>query len=227
MRSKTAVLKKCAAFADADAASLRTLAATARIRSVARRAPLWMSGEEAPLVLRSGVVRESGGDEEKPVTFGFFGRGDLIGSDLVHGGRLRTVLEAYDDCVVIELSVPELQRCAEVDLGLVRGLARWENQRVQGVQELLEVVAHGTAPQRLASVLQRLARRFGVRDSRGTIVNLRLTHRELAGLIGATRETVSLTVTQFRKSGWIEVDGKRFVLIDRRALARVAEGETP
>lgn len=225
MRSKVAVLRRCAAFAQADAATLRSLAIAGELRSVARRAPLWVSDRQTPVVVRSGVVRESGPSEERPVTFGFFGRGDLIGSDVVFGGRGRSLFEAYEDCVVLELSMTEIERCAAQDIGLIKGLARWENDRVRALQEIFAVVAQGSAPQRLASVLRRLGKQFGVRDSRGTIVNLRLTHRELAGMIGTTRETVSLTVTQFRKNGWIEVDGKRFVLIDRRALTRMAEGK--
>ncbi|MCA9572815.1 MAG: Crp/Fnr family transcriptional regulator, partial [Myxococcales bacterium] len=206
--------------------TLRTLSLAGELRSVARRAPLWLPDRPMPLVLRSGIVREGVRGGDPSVTYGFYGRGDLIGVELLFGSGLRTALEAYEDCVVVDLPLADLRRCLQQDLGLVSGLARWENHRVQALQSQLSVVAHGSAPQRLAATLRRLARRFGVRDSRGTIINLRLTHRELASLIGSTRETVSVTVTQMRDAGLIQVDAKRFVLIDRRAINRLADGDT-
>ena len=51
----------------------------------------------------------------------------------------------------------------------------------------------------LASLLLELTEDFGVRDSRGVIINLKLTHKEMAALIGATRETVSFAILEDRK----------------------------
>ncbi|MCA9299295.1 MAG: winged helix-turn-helix domain-containing protein [Phycisphaerales bacterium] len=56
------------------------------------------------------------------------------------------------------------------------------------------------------------------------MVNLRLTHKEMAAWIGATRETVSFAVTDLRREGLIETEGKRVVLLDRPALTRLAGG---
>jgi CRP-like cAMP-binding protein len=225
MRSKSAILRRCSAFAEASSDSLRALSLVGEVRTVARRAPLFRAGHPiAPLVIRSGVVRESALGEHHAVTFRFHGRGDLVGAGSLFSDALDAQLEAYDDCVVLELPVREMHRCMGLDNGLVQGLARWENARVRALHRRLEVLSAGTAQRRLASVLLALAGRFGVRDSRGTIVNLRLTHRELAQLIGSTRETVSVTVAAFRREGWIHVDGKRFVLLDRRALRGLEEG---
>lgn len=222
MRSKVAVLKRCGVFADCSPDSLRAMSLAGKLRSVARRAPLWNSPELGPLVIRSGVVRESGAYGDRQVTYRFYGRGDLIGAETLLGSAPRSSFEAYEDCVVLDVPLREVSRCSELDGGLFRGLARWEHERVQQLQHQLMMVAHAPAARRLADVLIHLAKRFGVRDSRGTIINLKLTHRELAGLIGATRETVSVTVADFRKRELIHVEGKRFVLLDRRALTKLA-----
>ena len=75
-----------------------------------------------------------------------------------------------------------------------------------------------TAHARIASLLLDLAKTFGVRDSRGTIVNLKLTHKELAAMIGATRETVSFAIVALRKQGIVETEGKRVILLDESKL---------
>jgi CRP/FNR family transcriptional regulator len=69
-----------------------------------------------------------------------------------------------------------------------------------------------------------LAPEFGVRDSRGVIVNLKLTHREMASLIGATRETVSFAILDMRRDGLIQTESKRVIIADEEALAKVARG---
>jgi CRP-like cAMP-binding protein len=80
------------------------------------------------------------------------------------------------------------------------------------------------AAARLAHVLLELAETFGVRDSRGVIVNVRLTHRDLAGMVGITRETASFAILELRAEGLVESEGKRVVLLDPAALAARASG---
>jgi CRP/FNR family transcriptional regulator len=67
-----------------------------------------------------------------------------------------------------------------------------------------------------------LADRFGVRDSRGVIVDVRLTHREMASLIGATRETVSVAIVELRNAGHIATEARRVIVVDERALREIA-----
>jgi CRP/FNR family transcriptional regulator len=65
---------------------------------------------------------------------------------------------------------------------------------------------------------------FGVRDSRGVILNLRLTHRDLASLVGINRETASFAILELRAEGLVQSEGKRLVLLDPEALAARASG---
>ena len=75
-----------------------------------------------------------------------------------------------------------------------------------------------TAHSRLANLFLDLAEDFGVRDSRGVIVNIKLTHKEMASLIGATRETVSFAILDLRKSGLILTESKRVIILDEDGL---------
>ena len=44
----------------------------------------------------------------------------------------------------------------------------------------------------------------------------------MANLIGSTRETVSLTLSQFKRSGLIATEGRRVILSDREGLRALA-----
>ena len=93
-----------------------------------------------------------------------------------------------------------------------------------GLYLLVESLIFKTAHARLADLFLRLSAQFGVRDARGVIVNIRLTHKEMAALIGASRETVSFAILDLRKEGLILTEDKRVVILDERALEQLRDG---
>jgi len=227
MRNKASFIRKAPAFSGASPASVKQLAEIAEIKRVSRRAPLWAVGDRrrGVLLIRSGIVRESFALGTHPVTLGFFGRNEVVGGEVALGYPPGGAAEAYEDCVALQFPARALRAILDEDPGLGLGLAKVEIEKRLELQQRLAMIAHRTAAQRLASCFLQLALRFGVRDSRGTIVNLRLTHREMAGLIGATRETVSFSITDLRQKKLIETEGKRVVLLDPSGLTRMASEE--
>ncbi|MGB7620850.1 MAG: Crp/Fnr family transcriptional regulator [Terriglobia bacterium] len=58
-------------------------------------------------------------------------------------------------------------------------------------------------------VLRELSSKHGIRTPEGTLINLRLKHKDLANMVVASRETVTRFLTQFQKEGLIAVkDGQ-------------------
>lgn len=223
IRNKSAVLRRCPALQGADPKSIRALASAGIPRRLARRAPLWEAGATGdPVVIRSGVLREASTDGL--LTLALWGRGALLGADVVFRPSHASSVEAYEECVVLAIPVDLFREKLEEDAGLAMGIASAEQARRVDLQQRLENEARLTALGRLASTILELGQRFGVRDSRGTIVNLRLPHRELGALIGTSRETASFSVSELRSRGLIEIEGKRVVILDRRGLQTLARG---
>jgi len=75
---------------------------------------------------------------------------------------------------------------------------------------------------KLGELLLQLADDYGVDDSRGTLVAVKITHQEMANLIGSTRETVSLTLSQFKRKKLIATEGRKIILTDREGLKALA-----
>jgi len=67
-----------------------------------------------------------------------------------------------------------------------------------------------------------MAAAYGVPDSRGVLISQRFTHLDIANYIGSTRETVTLVLGEFKRSGIIEFDSRRLVIRDRDRLYRKA-----
>ncbi|MET0475156.1 MAG: Crp/Fnr family transcriptional regulator [Mycobacterium sp.] len=81
-------------------------------------------------------------------------------------------------------------------------------------------------PGRLAKHLLRLAQRFGVQEDGALRVDHDLSQREIAQLVGAARETVNKTLTDFTQRGWIRTEGKSVLITNTESLVRRA-GLTP
>ena len=86
---------------------------------------------------------------------------------------------------------------------------------------------HTWSYHRLAKVLMELGAEHGIKTPKGTVLSLRLTHEELANLIGTTRETVSTQMGRFRRMGLIRREGKALLLNVSRLAGITREEEPP
>ena len=58
------------------------------------------------------------------------------------------------------------------------------------------------------------------------VLDVRLTHQDLANMIASTREAVSKVMSEFQRDGSTEVQNRKIVLLDKRALAERASGSS-
>ncbi len=117
-----------------------------------------------------------------------------------------------------------------------QALQQWVHERPQIAIQLLHVIARRLrrtntmladlifvdVPGRVAKQLLQLAQKFGSVDGGQLRVTHDLTQEELAQLVGASRETVNKALADFASRGWLRLEGKSVVILDRERLARRA-----
>lgn len=229
-RSRVAFFHRCAGLGRLRPEDLTRLATRTVQLRFPRRAPLWAIGDPATALywIRSGVVRECVVDRGKDLVVGLYGRGDLVGDGAVLeavsslGAARHTVAEAHEETTVFALSAAHLAELVEVAPILAVDLAAQVAARRRRVELRFAGLLLRSAPARVAMLLLELADQFGVRDSRGVIINVRLTHRDVAALVGTSRETASFVLLDLRARHLVESEGKRVVLLDPDRLAMVA-----
>jgi hypothetical protein len=74
----------------------------------------------------------------------------------------------------------------------------------------------------VAGHLLQLARRFGTQERGAMPVTHDLTQEEIAQLVGAARETVNKTLSDFTHRGWVRLEGKSLLISDAERLSRRA-----
>jgi len=151
-------------------------------------------------LIKSGVVRSICYLEDgSVVTLGIWGVGDVVGERLSTAQPL--VIETISSVQVEPILATDWQPPAEVLLSY------W-----QQTEALLLIRANRRADAVLQGVLGWLAGRFGQQIERGYLINVRLTHQDLADLCGLTRVTVTRLLGRFEEDGIVYRLSRQLVL---------------
>jgi len=110
-------------------------------------------------------------------------------------------------------------RHPEVCKGVVRQLS---TLYAGACQQLRTVGLSASAPEKLARLL--LEWSGEAKDSKlGAPIKLPLTHEEIAALIGSTRETVTRTLSEFKRRQLVTLQDSTLVICNRPALETIGE----
>jgi CRP-like cAMP-binding protein len=217
-------VRRLKAFPWASDPQLEKLIPHMSLRRVERRTVLFTEGavSDSLYLLVSGVVKLSlRSPENEQVLVSLIRPGELFGiTSLMSGMRRAFRSEAFSDCwvgsiradsfVTTLLGVP----FADFSVILESTVGRWfallyRYTHFQGL----------SLRQKLALALLELAQKFGVQDTRGTILILQLTHEDLADLVGASRQKVTEHMKELERQQLILRDGRKLIVLPQRLRA--------
>jgi CRP-like cAMP-binding protein len=96
------------------------------------------------------------------------------------------------------------------------------SERLGSQRELIVQFTTASSEQRLAMRLLMLARRIGREEGNAVVIPYRLTHEDLAKMVGTTRSRVGFFLKGFKDAGLIRQDGKG-LLIHPQRMSRFLE----
>jgi CRP/FNR family transcriptional regulator, cyclic AMP receptor protein len=148
--------------------------------------------------------------------------GQLFGHVSLAGGEgYDSFAEASSPAQLYRVPAAEVRSLVEavpaIGLRLLEDLGRHRAT----VSQRLDEVAFKSVPARLASVLLDLAHRHDSAES-GRVP--RHSHRQLAEMVNAYRETVTKVINQFRDARLLEIERHTIMLLNRRRLEELAQG---
>lgn len=201
--------------------ALDHLAKRARPARFKKGEALYRRGDDGDslMVILTGRVKISNiTDDAREVVLNFLGPGDLNGEIAVLDGKGRsadaTALEPTEVAVIYRrdlLAVLELQPQAMLAIiAVLAGKLRLASAMVEhGLLQMAGKAARG---------LLRLAAQHGRDTKSGTLVDLKLSQRDLGSYLGLSRENTSRELGRLREAGLIHVDGGEIVIVDRDGL---------
>ncbi len=150
--------------------------------------------------IERGAVRAlTWGEDGTYITLGYWGTGDLIGYPL-------SKVKPYQiECLTsVEVSVVPPHLWNQDTNALL--------SHIQQAEELLSIVHRKPIALRLWQFLMWLSEKFGRDVEQGKLIDLNVTHQEMAEVLNTTRVTITRLLQQFEEEGTLSRYKRRMIL---------------
>lgn len=177
----------------------------------------------ALFILKEGRIRIFRVAEDgKTLTIAILEPGAVFGEMLLVGQRMYdNYAEAIEDSIICQLSAADVEEHFLSNPKIAVKISRLLGEQVARLEERLTDMALRPLTARTASTLLKLedtAPRSRFTHARA----VKLTHEQLAGLLGATREATSKTMADFAARGLIRQGRGRITIDDVDGLRRIS-----
>jgi CRP/FNR family cyclic AMP-dependent transcriptional regulator len=183
------------------------------------------AGESLMLLLAGRAKISNITSDAREIVLNFLGKGDVIGEIAILDGAPRTAnAVAIEDTEALVLYrrdlLPVLLKNPDAMLELIQILC----EKLRATSAIIEENSLPMAA-RAAAGLLRLADQHGrVVKGGGTLIDLKLSQRDLGSYLGLSRENVSRQLGLFRDIGLLRIEAAEIVILDRDALRAYSDG---
>lgn len=209
-------------FRDLPESAVAELRETAEIRHYQKGA-LIFAPELTPLhvyILETGLIRiyrESREAEE--FTLGFVCPGEVFGECAVFPpARRESFAVAKEPSEVLILGGQVFVTTLRKYPSAFYSVAKQIEGRFKNIESRIENLVFRDARSRLAHIILQLGEDFGDQLNGHTVLKMRMTHAEIATLIGTSRPTVSIFLGEFEDEDIVSHTEGRLTIVDPAAL---------
>ena len=162
--------------------------------------------------------------EGKEQTLQLLGPGDPFGLCTAFAtDSFPASVTAIEESTVLRIPGEVLESVARQEPSLLLNIILILSQRLKDSMTLVESLALKEIPGRLATfLLHDLSREAGTKNNR---LELNISQRELAKILGATPEALSRALRKMSNDGILIAAKRTMTVLDRQALEKLAEGQ--
>jgi CRP-like cAMP-binding protein len=215
MKDRNEALRAIPLFRDLGEKDLADIAGLLIDRKFPRDAVIYEDGSTGDYmyIIQEGQVKVTKMSEDgREKILEILGPGDFHGEMALLDRAARSAsAKTTTPCVLLALSRQDflglLKQNHEVTLELIRVLARRLRETDEQIKGLLFERVEG----RTRRLLARLAKE-PVTGREDRMATSPITHQQLADLVGTSRETITRVVKELKDEGWLEQEGKRYLV---------------
>jgi len=225
-------LKSAQIFERLSDDDLRTLEQRSRSTTFRRGSPIYLPSEraEAVFLLARGRVKICNiTPDGKQSILALIDPGELFGELAIYsdGAARDEYAEAADPTTVVMIPGPEIQRLMETRIDLSLGITKLIGMRRQRIERRLKNLLFRSNLERLTHLILELVEQYGHDTPNGMEITIKLSHQDLANIIGSTRESVTVLLGQLERNGLIRRSRRKLVVSDLVRLAHSVSCEAP
>jgi CRP-like cAMP-binding protein len=215
MDERTEALRAIPLFASLEESGLQEIADLLIDRKFPKDAVIFEDGSigDYMYVIRSGEVKVTKMSEDgREKILEILGEGEFFGEMALLDRQPRSAsVKTTRPCTLLALSRQDfsalLRRDPDISLELIRELVR----RIREADEQIRGLLFERVEARTRRLLRRRANE-AVPDRPDRRATPPITHQQLADLVGTSRETVTRVLKELKDSGWLEQEGKRYIV---------------
>jgi len=189
-------------------------------RKYRKNATIFSKGDpsHALFIVKTGKVRILSFSEKGTETIVHILKEGAIFGELLLSEEMRffTAIAATDTVVTVLPKGSLVELLASIPT-VSKKFIRLLSKRLAKVEKEFGDFGHTWSYDRLAKILLKLCEEHGRETPKGILISLRLTHEDLANLIGTTRETVTTQMIRFRRMGLVNRQD-RFLVVNKSRL---------
>ena len=149
------------------------------------------------------------------VSIGLRNQGDFIGiSETFRDNTRDCFAVALEGIEIFAINMSDFKRVLNDRQSLMLKFHGFLSYRLHEAHTTLLDYACNRTQGRLAMTLLTMAEKSGVEKNEKIMVSLKLTQEELATIIGSTRQTVNIILNDFKKRGYIKMNGRVIAEVD-------------
>ncbi len=224
-------IKNCNLFSQLSASDIADLEAQSQLRKLKKGDPVYLPTEQADgvLLIAQGRVKVCHATPDgKQSILGFLDVGEIFGELSILGNERRDeYVEAAEKTTLVLLPKEAITAVLRKYPELVLGITKLIGVRRQRVEKRLRNLLFRSNRERVIHLIIELCEKYGRQTEAGITLEIRLSHQEMASIIGSTRETVTVVLGQLQKEELIQIARRRVVILDLQRLAIAVNESAP
>lgn len=134
---------------------------------------------------------------------------------LLDGKTSPATVIAHEDALIGLLSKNDFERYLLSHETIRRKIIDLLCARLRDSWAMIKILSFDSAELRVMAVLDRLQDLYGVVDDRGVIINVKLTHQQIASYASVARETVTRILNRLEKEDVIQIMESKSILLTK------------
>ena len=151
-------------------------------------------------------------------------KNDYFGEmSLLDGKTSPATIIAHEDSIIGFLSKNDFEHHLFSNETIRSNIIKLLCNQLRDSWAMIRVLSFDNAEHRVMAVLDRMGSIYGVRDERGTIINIKLTHQQIASYASVARETATRVINKLVKDSAIQTLDNKNILLTEAFRSRFSE----
>jgi CRP/FNR family transcriptional regulator len=158
-------------------------------------------------------------EDGKEIIIGMHQAGDSFGEiSLIDGQGTTASVIAREDSMIAIITRQSFYSILHAQPKVLESVLKMLCSRIRENVDRIQLLTFNNASERMKRLLVKLARQHGEKTDSGVMLNVKLTHQDMANMSGLTRETVTRVIDQWQKDGVLSVAQGRRLVVDQGLL---------